>query len=140
MARRIFEMKHVVTYEETNAIGNVYFTNYFGWQGRCRELFLLEHAPELIAQLQEGSLRLVTAHACCDYFEDLNALELITVRMGLSKFIAHGLRLDFEYCKGGSPAVVARSSQDIKFLERRGSRWELTEVPGKLQRILQEYV
>ena len=31
---RIFEYKHVVTFEETNLLGNVYFTNFFLWQDR----------------------------------------------------------------------------------------------------------
>ena len=36
MSRRTFDMDHVVTFEETNLVGNVYYTNYFSWQGRCR--------------------------------------------------------------------------------------------------------
>ena len=45
-AMRIFEHKHVVTFGETNLLGNVYFTNFFVWQGECREMFLHEYVPE----------------------------------------------------------------------------------------------
>ena len=37
---RAFEYRHVVSFEETNLVGNVYFANHLSWQGRCRELFL----------------------------------------------------------------------------------------------------
>ncbi len=42
---RAFEYHHVVGFEETNLVGNVYYANYIRWQGRCREFFLRERAP-----------------------------------------------------------------------------------------------
>ncbi|HVR11545.1 MAG TPA: acyl-CoA thioesterase, partial [Thermoanaerobaculia bacterium] len=42
---RYFEYRHLVGFEETNLVGNVYYVNHLRWQGRCREMFLLEHAP-----------------------------------------------------------------------------------------------
>ena len=44
---RYYEYRHVVTFRETNLVGNVYYTNHLEWQGRCRELFLRDHAPEV---------------------------------------------------------------------------------------------
>src|SRR5438270_13759368 len=51
---KFYEYKQVIGFEETNLTGNVYFTNYFHWQGRAREHFLREHAPEILPQLEEG--------------------------------------------------------------------------------------
>ena len=31
-----YEYRHVVGFEETNLVGNVYYVNYVRWQGRCR--------------------------------------------------------------------------------------------------------
>src|SRR5208282_2982394 len=42
-----YEYRHVVGFEETDLMGNVYFVNYVRWQGRCREMFLFEHDREL---------------------------------------------------------------------------------------------
>ena len=39
---RVYEYEHVVTFDETNLVGNVYYTNHLRWQGHCRELFLRE--------------------------------------------------------------------------------------------------
>ena len=33
---RAYEYRHVVGFEETNLIGNVYYANHVRWQGRCR--------------------------------------------------------------------------------------------------------
>ena len=41
-----FELEHVVTFADTNVVGNVYFANYFRWQGECRELLMAESYPE----------------------------------------------------------------------------------------------
>jgi enediyne core biosynthesis thioesterase len=49
-----YELRHVVGFEETNLVGNVYYANYVLWQGRCRELFLRDFAPEILKELSEG--------------------------------------------------------------------------------------
>ena len=55
---RAYEYRHVVGFEETNLVGNVYFTEHLRWQGRCREMFLKEHAPEVLAErLEQGLLQ-----------------------------------------------------------------------------------
>ena len=36
---RSYEYRHVVAFEETNLVGNVYYVNHLRWQGRCREMF-----------------------------------------------------------------------------------------------------
>jgi enediyne biosynthesis thioesterase len=58
---RAYEYRHIVGFEETNVVGNVYYASHIRWQGRCREMFLRDHAPGVLHQLGEG-LRLVTTH------------------------------------------------------------------------------
>lgn len=130
MARTTFDMRHVVTFEETNLVGNVYYTNYFSWQGRCREMFLREHTPQVLAELQAGELRLVTAHASCDFVDEFNVFDEIVIRLSLNRFIAYGLSLNFDYFRGQE--ALARGRQDIKFLRQQAGRWTLTEVPDIL--------
>ncbi|HEY7592198.1 MAG TPA: acyl-CoA thioesterase, partial [Actinophytocola sp.] len=43
-----YELRHRVGFEETNFVGNVYYTNYLRWQGHCRERFLTEEAPDVL--------------------------------------------------------------------------------------------
>jgi enediyne biosynthesis thioesterase len=140
MSRRTFDIEHVVTFEETNLVGNVYYTNYFCWQGRCREMFLREHAPNILAELQGRDLRLVTAHASCDFADEFTAFDEVVIRMSLNRFIANGISLNFDYCrKTAHIDTLARGRQDIKFLRRDGIRWELCDVPHALMKAMRSY-
>jgi enediyne biosynthesis thioesterase len=49
---RTYEYRHIVGFEDTNLAGNVYYVNHVRWQGRCREMFLREHVPALLAELE----------------------------------------------------------------------------------------
>ena len=133
-------MDHVVTFEETNLVGNVYYTNYFSWQGRCREMFLRERAPETLVALQNGELRLVTAHASCDFVDEFTAFDEVVVRMSLNRFIAYGVSLNFDYSRRSAVTdTLARGRQDIKFLRREGTRWDLCEIPPALMKAVRNY-
>ena len=46
-ADKYFEIRHQVAFEETNLVGNVYYTNFLRWQGRTREMFLAQKAPSI---------------------------------------------------------------------------------------------
>ena len=79
---RSFDYRHRVSFEDTNVAGNVYFINHLKWQGRCRELFLLEHAPELLTRLSDD-LALVTVRCTCEYLAELFVFDEVIVRMRL---------------------------------------------------------
>jgi DNA-directed RNA polymerase specialized sigma24 family protein len=71
---RAYEYKHVVGFEETNLIGNVYYANHVRWQGRCREMFLRDRAPEVIEALKHG-LVMVTTRVSCEFMAELVAFD-----------------------------------------------------------------
>src|SRR5690606_24284711 len=70
MSPRYYEIRHVVGFEETNLVGNVYYVNYLRWQGRCREMFLKDKAPTVLREVQED-LKLFTLKVDCEYFSEL---------------------------------------------------------------------
>ena len=44
-----------VLFGDTNVVGDVYFlSNYFHWQGECREALLAEYYPEFMDDLRRG--------------------------------------------------------------------------------------
>jgi enediyne biosynthesis thioesterase len=93
-----FIYRHIVSFEETNLVGNVYFTRHLSWQGRCREMFLKYHAPTVLDELAHD-LRLVTLRVSCEYFEELTALDEIDVQMSLAYMRQHRIGLDFTILK-----------------------------------------
>lgn len=113
-AGRSFVYRHIVSFEETNLVGNVYFARYVSWQGRCREMFLHQNVPNLVEELAKD-LRLITIRVSCDYFEELSAFDQLTVEMRLSFLRANRIGLDFDYVadRGVSKQQVARGFQEI---------------------------
>ncbi len=134
---RAYEYRHVVAFEETNLVGNVYFARYVSWQGRCRELFLRDHAPAVLDDLARD-LRLVTTRVSCDYFAELQAFDEVTIRMTLSAASRTRVAMAFEYLRGGE--LVARGAQEAACLKAlEDGRFEPADLPAQLRDALGDY-
>jgi enediyne biosynthesis thioesterase len=138
---RAYEYRHVVGFEETNLVGNVYYVNYLRWQGRCREMFLRDHAPEVLTELGQG-LALVTTRVSCEYLSELFAFDEVVVRMRLGALMQNRVTMVFEYwrCTGDGEELVARGEQQAACLRRDGERLIPTPVPVALREALRPYV
>ncbi len=135
-----YEYRHVVGFEETNLVGNVYYANHVRWQGRCREMFLREHAPDVLAALS-GGLALVTTRVSCEYLGELQALDEVSVRMRLSDVVQYRVTMDFEYwrVKEGAEELVARGEQQVACMRRTGAAMTSAPVPPSLREALGAY-
>src|SRR5215208_819389 len=127
---RAYEYEHVVGLEETNLVGNVYFARYVSWQGRCRELFLRDHAPEILDELARD-LRLVTTRVSCDYYAELYALDRVVVRMTLARITQSRVAMRFGYLR--------RGEQEIACLRSRAGEYVTAPVPEPLRAALAPY-
>jgi enediyne biosynthesis thioesterase len=139
-SRWAYEYRHVVGFEETNLVGNVYYVNHIRWQGRCRELFLREHVPEVLDEFTHG-LSLVTLRCACEYLAELLAFDEISIRMHLGALIQNRLTLLFEYWRrtGSGEELVARGEQQVACMRREGERLISTPVPEVLREALRPY-
>jgi enediyne biosynthesis thioesterase len=137
---RGYEYRHVVGFEETNLVGNVYFTRYLSWQGRCRELFIRDHAREVMDDLGAG-LHMVTTRVTCDYLAELHALDEVAIRMRLAAMSESRVAMAFEYARlnGGGEQVVARGEHEIACLRASDGRLEPAPVPAALRAALTDY-
>jgi len=138
---RFFEYRHIVGFEETNVVGNVYYANHVRWQGRCRELFLREHAPEILQELERG-LVMVTTRVACDYFNELYAFDEVSVRMRAGPVTQSRVTMLFEYWRitPAGEELIARGEQQIACLRKEGDRHVPTPVPAILRQALALYV
>ena len=137
---RFFEYHHIVSFQETNLVGNVYFTHHLSWQGRCREMFLRAHAPDVVDELSRG-LALATVNCSCEYFAELTAFDEVIVRMRLAELVQNRMRLVFEYwrSKNGVEELVARGEQQIACMKREGKNATPAPVPQSLREALAAY-
>lgn len=137
---RAYEYRHVVGFEETNLVGNVYYVNHVSWQGRVREMFLREHAPDVIAELSRG-LSLATVNVSCEYLSELFAFDEVIIRMRLGELTQSRMTLQFEYWRTGKNGeeLVARGQQQVACLRRDGEKLAPTPVPKSLREALRPY-
>src|SRR5580704_12743712 len=107
-----YEYRHVVAFEETNLVGNVYYVNYVRWQGRCREMFLLEYAPTVLDDLR-ADLKLFTIKAECEYLSEITAFDTVSVRMRLEELTQTQVSFAFDYVRirEGMEEMVAHGRQ-----------------------------
>ncbi|HEX8185794.1 MAG TPA: acyl-CoA thioesterase [Blastocatellia bacterium] len=137
---RDYEYQHTVGFEETNLVGNVYYVNHLRWQGRCRELFLREHAPDVLAELGSG-LALVTTRCSCEYLGELSAFDRVVIRMRLGALMQGRVSMIFEYWRqlDDGEELVARGEQQIACMRRDGQRLVPSAVPSSLRDAIQAY-
>jgi enediyne biosynthesis thioesterase len=137
---KAYEYRHLVGFEETNLVGNVYYVNHLRWQGRCREMFLREHAPEVLEELSRD-LALATVRCSCDYLAELEAFDEIAVRMRLGGIVQNRITLLFEYwrLKEEGEELVARGEQVVAAMRREGKRTVPAPIPAPLREALKPY-
>ncbi|WP_331725444.1 acyl-CoA thioesterase [Streptomyces zaomyceticus] len=140
MADDYFEYRHTVGFEETNLVGNVYYVNYLRWQGRCRELFLHQKAPDVLAEVQDD-LKLFTLKVDCEFFAEITAFDELSIRMRLSELGQTQLEFTFDYVKvtGGAEVLIARGRQRIACMRGPNTNTVPSRIPEGLARALEPY-
>jgi enediyne core biosynthesis thioesterase len=137
---RAYEYRHIVGFEETNVVGNVYYTNHVSWQGRVREMFLREHARDVIDELSRD-LSLATVRVSCEYLAELTAFDEVVIRMRLGDLTQSRMTLLFEYWRvaRSGEELIARGEQQVACLRREGDKLVPTPVPKSLREALRAY-
>lgn len=134
-----YEYRHVIGFGETSLAGNVYYVNHLEWQGRAREMFLREYAPEILAELERG-LALITLRCSCDYLAELKAFDEVIVHMFLASIAQNRIAMRFEYWREGEQReLVARGEQEIACMRRDADGMIPTPVPRSLREALEPF-
>lgn len=134
---REYVLRHRVTFDETNVVGNVYFAHYLHWQGHCREAFLADHAPGVLHDVRSGVMAMVTVSCSMEYFVEVFALDLIDIGMTLRDTRGNRVEMDYEFRRDGR--LVARGRQSVSCLRRTGNGTLPVRVPDELSRALASY-
>ncbi len=137
---KAYEYHHIVSFQETNLVGNVYYANYVQWQGRCREMFLKDNAPDIITELCQG-LALVTVRVFCEYLSELFAFDHVIIRMRLGEIKQNRITMLFEYWRvtDEGEELVAKGEQQTACMRREDSETRPTPIPAQLKLALENY-
>jgi enediyne biosynthesis thioesterase len=137
---KYYEYRHLVGFEETNLVGNVYYVNYLRWQGRCREMFLRERAPAVLADLRED-LKLFTLKVECEFMVEIGAFDELSIRMRLEDLTQTQIGFAFDYVRlrEGFEELIARGRQRIACMRGPNTDTKPTRVPEPLRAALAQY-
>ena len=135
-----YEIRHTVGFEETNLVGNVYYVNYLRWQGRCREMFLKEKAPAVLADVR-ADLKLFTLKVECEFFAEITAFDELSVRMRLEELTQTQVQFAFDYVHlhADGERLVAKGRQRIACMRGPNTATVPTRVPESLREALVPY-
>ncbi|MDQ1721679.1 MAG: enediyne core biosynthesis thioesterase [Pseudonocardiales bacterium] len=132
-----YEYRHLVGFEETNLVGNVYYVNYLRWQGRCREMFLRDRAAAVLEDLRDD-LKLFTLRCECEYMVEISAFDELSIRMRLEDLTQTQIGFAFDYVRlrDGVEVLVARGRQRIACMRGPNTDTKPTRVPESLRAAL----
>jgi enediyne biosynthesis thioesterase len=132
-----YEYRHLVGFEETNLVGNVYYVNYLRWQGRCREMFLRERATAVLEDLQ-NDLKLFTLKCECEFLVEITAFDELSIRMRLEDLTQTQIGFAFDYVRlrENEEVLVARGRQRIACMRGPNTDTKPTRVPESLRAAL----
>ena len=135
-----YEYRHRVGFEETNLVGNVYYVNYLRWQGRCREMFLLERAPAVLDDIRDD-LKLFTLKCEAEFFAEITAFDELSIRMRLEDLTQTQVEFAFDYVRllDGVETLVARGRQRIACMRGPNKDTKPSRVPEALRKALAPY-
>jgi enediyne biosynthesis thioesterase len=138
--KQYYEYRHVVGFEETNLVGNVYYVNCVRWQGRCRERFLAEHAPEVLEELRD-ELKLLTVKSECEYLAEISAFDDVSIRMRLEELTQTQIGLAFDHVRvrEGVEELMARGRQRLACMRCVNGAITAALVPPQLRVALEAY-
>lgn len=135
-----YDYRLIVGFQETNLTGNVYFSNHILWQGKCREMFIRDYAPEVLKEIEAG-LSLITTYCSCEYFSEIQVFNEIIVRMSLKDFGQSSIHMEFEYWRvaDGKETMVALGEQKIVCMMRKEAGLTPAPIPSRLQTALTDF-
>ncbi|MGK7878136.1 MAG: SDR family NAD(P)-dependent oxidoreductase [Xenococcaceae cyanobacterium] len=112
------EQTFETTLEDANLVGNVYFSNYYMWQGRIRDRAIYEMYPESFRGTgTQGQLRCLRTRV--NHLREAMPFDPIYVRMSLRTLYERGINLFFEYFRvtpDGQRYKLATGEQDAVWL------------------------
>ena len=117
-----YEYNHHVTFADTNMAGNVYFATYVMWMGKCRDLLMGEHYPQLKNHINNG-FGFSTEFVHVDYIHETFLFDEVIVRLTISNLTRTRVEFLCEFVNAANNTLLAKGSQAVVWVnpQRRPS-------------------
>jgi enediyne polyketide synthase len=106
--------------EDANIVGNIYFANYYAWQGRVRDRYFYDLIPDYFKGTGDRG-ELICLNCRVDHLREAMPFDRIDVRMALKALKTCHATLYFEYFKtdfAGKPLKLATGTQEVVWVRR----------------------
>jgi len=128
--------------EDSNIVGNIYFANYYAWQGRVRDRFFHSIVPECY-QGTGGAGELLCLYCRIDHLREGMPFDRIEVRMALKTLQTSRATLHFDYFKvlaDGRLLKLAAGEQTVVWVRRDANRKPVPHpFPSAVYQTLREF-
>ena len=126
---KIFAYEKVITFKQTNVMGNTYFSNYVEWQGEAREMLLLQHPEASNFLTQNQHIFLVTHSLSHRFVTNTFFGDRVRVEVTTKNILDYSLMMVFRYRHAGNNSLIGEGWQKVCFLDRR------TNAPCKVPQL-----
>ena len=109
------------TLEESNLVGNVYYGNYFIWQGRILDLFLYSVAPEYL-RISNPCGEMVCLYTRMDYLREAMPFDRVRTLLYVRSVSECGASFNFEFFREQPDGTLEKlhvGQQDVAWVERQ---------------------
>jgi acyl-CoA thioesterase FadM len=132
--KHIFDQEYKTTLENSNLIGNIYFSNYPKWINSTKDLFLYSKKPGLFCRSM-GDSEFFTYEINISHLQEAMPFDQILVRMFISELYEKGVLLKYEIFKkanGKFSVKLATAKQVLGFSDRLKNNPRLQSIPADL--------
>ena len=116
MAKKKFSLDLRVYLKDTNLFGNVYFANYFYWQGVAREEFFRQVAPDPMFFINK-KITMVTIEAGMKFKKEALLFDEVTIEVRIANPKITTFELVFIFTNKKSKEVLGEGRQKIGFID-----------------------
>jgi acyl-CoA thioesterase FadM len=129
------EQIFITALEESNLVGNIYFSNYGKWLGKTRDLYFFQFMPQYYLGIQ-NTKEFFCTNCEIQYLNEAMPFDKIKVKMFLNKVYETGLELYFEFFKENEDVMSKRLAFATHTIVW-GAISEGVFMPEKLPKVLQ---
>lgn len=138
-AKFIFENSYRTTLENSNFIGNIYFSNYSKWINSTKDLYLNQHVPAFFRKSAFRGEFATIEYKVSHYYEAMPFDEII-VRMYVAAIFANGIVLHYTVSKkveNLAEVKLAAVVQKIVFVKYLKSRLKIAKIPRNIRSLFE---
>jgi enediyne core biosynthesis thioesterase len=128
MAKKKFSLDLRVYLKDTNLFGNVYFANYFYWQGMAREEFFRQVAPDPMFFVNK-KITMVTIEAGMKFKKEALLFDEVVIEVKIANPKITTFELVFIFTNKNSGELLGEGRQKIGFIDKHN---KVIPIPKEL--------